>query len=793
MSNKRICGDRVQVAQSNTDLKLQTPAIEMEWDLARGGILTLCRDPRSGVTFLDARTGNPAPDIIVSVSEALEAPSRDLRMSEMGVAAAELFIAPDGASARIELATVGTEVAIFRTITVRSDSPWVEERIAVQNVSDRDLLIDRYPEWKHIGGAVAGDLFNYRIRPGGVEYALHGLRLGDEWQGDEYVLPACAYPFFYNRGKFAEMGPVAINLVAGHHGAVLPCVMAYNEAKQAGLLLSCLGERSMRYLNVSADQAFQTGNLIASVWWARWLAPRERQEVASVYLMPFEGNYGRALDTFRHWLASEHGIHGPTQQAPQIDEMFAAAFPAPLAGALGDFSRLLPYVDRARSVGCTAIFECGNWNDAADQVAGALLSRCQPITREGRYDTTDRFGGETAHRILRDHIHACGMKYMVWFTGYGLTTFGSEFKEQREMFITMRRPTEVPLREHSQWPGYDFALGWDDDWAFHPFGGPTVGADTTHARWRAFWLHNQEYWAAHGVDGCLFDSFNPMPPNYALRPWPGQISLEIINLQREARQRARQINPDYFTCTEGGGYLMATVNDFTHTWHGCTPPPLPPFRTRALSPEEESTFLRDEGLSMILGARSWRTLADGSHECHQWDPEATRPRRLYSMFTPTLPILPMFIRGKDGDELWESQTAYWHGFQPRPANAQDPRDEALYADIGRLWQIRQAHPELKSGQLDLWAVSADDPAVNVLLRQKDDNRTILALNFRPTEVTCTVRIDVQAAGIVLSDAFAVQELLTDITLSRCTGADLANGYTVTIPSRGGVLLKLCRQ
>ena len=125
---------------------------------------------------------------------------------------------------------------------------------------------------------------------------------------------------------------------------------------------------------------------------------------------------------------------------------------------------------------------------------------------------------------------------------------------------------------HPQWPGFDFSLGWDDDWIYHPYGGPTVGPDHTHPCWREFWLVNQAYWLANGVDGIFFDSFNPMPPNYALRPWPGQIGLEINNLQREARRRNREINPDFFSMTEGSGYLMATVNDFTHIWHGCIAP-----------------------------------------------------------------------------------------------------------------------------------------------------------------------------------------------------------------------------
>ena len=58
----------------------------------------------------------------------------------------------------------------------------------------------------------------------------------------------------------------------------------------------------------------------------------------------------------------------------------------------------------------------------------------------------------------------------------------------------------------------------------------------------------------------------------------------------------------------GGNYvfLIFTVNDFTHTWPGSNPPPLPPFRTRPLSPEEQARFLRDE----ILEDADWAEVVD---------------------------------------------------------------------------------------------------------------------------------------------------------------------------------------
>lgn len=779
----------MNVTHEGNVVRAEHPAAVLCWDLARGGVLVYLHNRRSDVTLIDARGGGPGPDLVFSVSAALEDEPHDLSLSAMGTAEAEILCTSDGSRIKVRLTARGQELKVVREISLDADSDWIEERLFLENTDERDLLIDRHPAWDQAGGAVAGDLYDHRIEPGGVDYRLAGLRLGENWAEDEYVMPACGYPFFYNRGRFAEMGEVTINMVAGHHGAVFPGVMAYHDQKQSGLLYACLSERSMRYIHVAGDEPTQTGTLAMRIWWARWLSPGERQEVATFYLVPFAGEYGRMLDRFRHWLADEHGIHGPTRQSSRIDEMFVGILPNPLSSVLGDFRLLKPYLDVMKEIGCTVYWQNDNWLDAADVVEGALLSRCMPILRHGRYDTTDRFGGEEAHRDLRDYVHAQGMMYMIWITGSGSTTFTSLYKEHREAFITLRRPIENAMDSHPQWPGFDFSLGWEDDWVYHPFGGPTVGPDHTHPRWREFWLKNQEYWIANGVDGIFFDSFNPMPPNYALRPWPGQISLELNNLQRDARRRNQEINPDFFSMTEGGGYLLATVNDFTHTWHGCTPPPLPPYRTRPLTPEEEALFLRDEGLTMIVGARSWRTLVDSSHMCLQWDLEVTRPRILYSMFTPTMPVLPIFSRTADEREF-ETQTAYWEEFKPAPADAPDPRDKKQWDYIGSLWRIRQENPELKSGTLDLWAVQAEDAAVNAVLRLKDRAASILAINFRSESVPCKLTVDLHAAGISKEDQLAPRDLLRDAPLGNCTGADLECGYEVSIPSRDAVLIQL---
>ena len=793
--NELIPNSSIAIKCDEDLLQASHPAYEMSWDLTRGGALVYLHDRRSRTTLLDARQGGPSPDIIVAASATLEEEEHDIYLSSMGRPEVQVFTSQDGQQARVELAAQDGEIRIERTLTLSLDSAWIEERVALCNVSDHDLLIDRYPGWAALGeSAVAGDLFSWRVNPGGVDYILAGLRINDDYANTEYVTPACGYPFFYNHGRFAEMGDTAISMVAGHHGAVLPCIMGYNEAAQSGVLLSCLQDRCLSYVRMLADQEAMTGTIAAQVWWARWLSPRERQEVATWHLVPFAGDYGDMFDEYRHRLAAQHNIVPPADEASRLDELFVGCMHPVALHGLGHCDKMKPYVDAVAEVGCTAFWWGKPWLDSIDVDKRAWMSRCQPQTRDYRYALTDKYGGESAVRGLTDYIHERGMKDIAWVTGYGLTVFDPLYKEHPEAFIHMRRPikrakvSDTP--GHELMPDLDHNAGVDDEYVYTPFSGATIGGDTTNPHWRKFWLHNQEYWAANGVDGIFFDSFNPMPPNYALRPWPGQISKEIINLQREARRLARKVNPDFFSFTEGGGYLMATVNDFTHTWAGSTPPPLPPFRTEPLSPEEEARFQRDEVLSMIPGARSWAGVANTEGDGARQLGTSVLPRVLFIMFSGRMPVLGMFNIGAQSEAI-TNEPEYWTYFRPRPADDPDPSEKAHWARVKQQWQLRMAHPELKSGSLILKGVTTSDPAVFAFLREKEGNLSVVVINFRPSAVDCELRIDWAAAGVAQPvGELRPRDLLRDSERRATTALQLENGYTIDVPARDGVVLKL---
>jgi glycosidase len=795
MKQKQNSTGCIDIERHDNLLYAGHPAYEMAWDLDRGGTLVYLRDRRSQMTLLDARAGGPAPELIVCASATLEEKEHEIRLSGLGLAEVQVFTTPDSRLTRLEFAAQDGEIRIERTLTLQAESAWIEETVALRNVSDHDLLIDRYPDWAAAGKtAVAGDLFHWGVNPGGVDYILAGLRIGGDYAATGYVTPACGYPFFHNRGSFTDMGNTAISLVAGHHGAVLPCIMAYSEKAQSGVLLSCLHDRCLRYVRMLADQSAQTGAIAAQVWWARWLAPRERQEVATWHLVPFAGDYGAMLDEYRHWLATEHGIVPPADEASQLDELFVGCMHPVALHGLGHCDKLRPYVDAIRAAGCTAFWWGKPWLDAIDVDKRGWMSRCQPQTRDYRYAATTSYGGEPAVRALTDYIHAKGMKDIAWVTGYGLTVFDPLYREHPEMFIHLRRPVKRQQTEdisgHELIPDFEQNAGVVDEYVYTPFGGATIGADTTNPHWRKFWLHNQAYWTANGVDGIFFDSFNPMPPNYSLRPWPGQIGEEIINLQREARRLARQANPDFFSFTEGGGYLMATVNDFTHTWHGSTPPPLPPYRTRPLSPEEEARFLRDELLSMIPGARAWATVANIAGDAAVEQGNSVLPRVLFTLFGGRMPVMAMFGVGAQPEPI-RNEPEYWTYFKARPANDPAPSEKAHWAKVKQLWQLRMAHPELKSGRLEFHGVSTTDPAVFAFLREKEGSLSAVVINFRPAAVTCALRIDWEAAGLERpAGGLAPRDLLRDEALLAATAKQLAAGYTLTIPARDGVVLKL---
>jgi hypothetical protein len=231
---------------------------------------------------------------------------------------------------------------------------------------------------------------------------------------------------------------------------------------------------------------------------------------------------------------------------------------------------------------------------------------------------------------------------------------------------------------------------------------------------------------------------------------------------------------------------MATVNDFTHTWPGITQPPLPPFRTTALSPEEEATFLRDEALSMLPGARAWVLMQDGPDEQAFND---CRPRMLYNMFSGHMPVLSMFTTGAQPEPI-HNETDYWAYWKPFPAESPHPLEAEHWERVKAEWQLRRAHPALHAGTLELHAAQMDDPAVHVVLRRKDDDICVVALNFRHEPVTCQLTVDLLAIGIAPDSHFSPFDLLHDVCCPPCTGADLQQGYALSIPPRDGVVIKL---
>jgi glycosidase len=120
----------------------------------------------------------------------------------------------------------------------------------------------------------------------------------------------------------------------------------------------------------------------------------------------------------------------------------------------------------------------------------------------------------------------------------------------------------------------------------------------------------------------------------------------------------------------------------------------------------------------------------------------------------------------------------------------DPRDVELWDYFGRLWRLRQAHPELKSTATGPEPVAADDAGVFAYLRRGAGQATLVAINFRREPVTCRVTVSPAASGLDPAQALAPHELLRETPLTPCTAADLATGYGLTIPPRDAVVVKL---
>jgi hypothetical protein len=235
---------------------------------------------------------------------------------------------------------------------------------------------------------------------------------------------------------------------------------------------------------------------------------------------------------------------------------------------------------------------------------------------------------------------------------------------------------------------------------------------------------------------------------------------------------------------------MATVNDFTHTWHGSTPPPLPPYRQQPLSPEEEARFHRDEMLSMLPGARSWASVANVEGDSAAEPEKSVLPRVLFNMFSGRMPVLAVFQSGLPCPPI-TNEPEYWTYFKPRPADDPAPHEKAHWERIRAWWRVRMAHPELKCGRLITGAIDAGDAAVFAFLREKDGHISAVLINFRGRDVTCRLRINWAAAGLVrpTGGSGPIDLLRGGAPVDVCD-EDMSDGWNVAIPPRDGVVLKL---
>jgi hypothetical protein len=778
----------VHVEKSNNKLVVCTDYVEVHYDIERGAIPVYFKNRESDTVFIDGGDGLSHPDISVCLNESLEDDYTEVKLSEMGRAHYESYAGSTG-SVRIEFLASHESISVIRTVTFLPDSPFVSESIEIENISDRPLLIDRYPEWENIGSAVAGDVFNYQVEAGGVDYCFDGIRINPDSWDDEYVTPACAYPFFHNHGLFAEMGDESINLVAGHHGSVLPCIMAYNESMQEGLLVSCISDQSLAYVHAASSAELQKGTISARLWWARWLNPGERQRAATFIMCAFVGDYADMLVSFRDYISDICRVTSPDDTSEDLlDELFVAKFPTPLIHALGDWKELEPYIDAVSRLGCSAVWQSGAWLDSCDINEKVVLSRCQPVSRNGRYSVTEKLGGEEAFKGYLAYAHSRGMKCITWITGYGISSYSDIFQNHPDAFIRLRKP-QTPMVDHPSWPGYDLSVGRGDPYLYSPFNCSGIAGDTTNRHWRELWIATHAYWAEQGVDGFFFDSFNPMTPNYNVRPWPGQIAQAIVPLQREARAEAKKYNPDFFTFTEGGGFRMAGVNDFTHTWREAGPPPLPPFRKRELTPREEALFLRDEMLSLLPGSRFWMGFNDAGHRTDRdINMDSIRPRILYTMLAKGMPVIHLFACDKN-QRSFVTETEYWDQWQPCPANAPDANEWRMVEYVQKLWSLRMGQSALKSGSVTLAGVRADNAAVISFVRQSDNEIIIVALNFNYEDTACRIEVDLDTIGIEQGASVICKELLhSNQHMEEVKLID--SEMRMIIPQRDAVVLKL---
>ena len=183
---------------------------------------------------------------------------------------------------------------------------------------------------------------------------------------------------------------------------------------------------------------------------------------------------------------------------------------------------------------------------------------------------------------------------------------------------------------------------------------------------------------------------------------------------------------------------------------------------------------------MIPGARAWAMVSG--------EDDASRPRVLFNMFSGRMPVLNMFYVGANPEPI-TNEPEYWAYFRPRPADDPAPREQAHWQQVKQLWQLRMAHPELKSGGLDFTRCAATTPPyLSSSARRRTGRRggSTSASAGRPRDM-----LDWAAAGIVPPAGELLPcDLLRNNALPATSALGLGQGYRVTIPARDGVVVKL---
>lgn len=763
---------------------LHNGQVSIEFDPARGGAIRQVTHLPSATEAFAAEEAK-GPDIVFVCDE------RERRLSEMKLTDAKHLSSGDGQVEALELVSAGCGLEVTQRWRLTTGSTWAEATLAIKNLSDREIFIDRYPaDWQQQGetSAVAGDLYHYSMNPGGVEFEFAGLRIG-EWKGMDVVAPEMGYPFFHNRWSFECLGERYISLTSSPHGLRMPYLMAYHPGaaggRGAGILFDWIDETCLTYFRSLADSGTRTGQINLQLWYARYLRPGETVVLEPIRIVPFVGHYREMMRAYRDHLVTERGARAPREHWARLGRIMIATTNAFGLRENMDFEDLIPYVDRAFDMNARGFWIGGTWEDTRFNYETKICRNpCCIMPKDDVYTPKAAHGGEDNLRKLIDYIHGKNMYAICWITGGGLPNPSQTVQNHPDWWTYMKHP--IPNRDihNPGWPGTVPSDGRRDDYLYFPFR-EFAGPDTTAHGWREFWKRSFLNAARLGFDGVFIDSMNPMMPNYRRYPWPGQTAKGVFPLHRETREQVRQrFPPGMFYFPEAGGYLLQQVTDAAESAPGAGAPRVIPWRREALTAAEMVEYVRDKHLSMLPGSRGWGHV---THRCG-----AERPWTLYHLFSTQMPRLMHFYDERKA--RYASQTESSRHFRFRAPDDDTPELAAGYRWLGEMFGLRLKYAELALAEMDLDSVSCGAPGVLPFARASEGALSVVLINFdaRAAETQLTLdRLDPagSAGERVVRDILAEVEpgvgRMEPRRMSVSAGVQLA----VSVPAENGVVLR----